>query len=121
VPDRVTTVLFMFPDSRQIRHMGKPPRLGSRVRSPRGAVWTVAEVKDWGTDAYAVTCVGTSRAAPVPHQEVDHVNEVIKHGKRHRDDKTLAADLLQRAKQSLSPRAIRRRRRDRSRVYPYGM
>jgi hypothetical protein len=115
VRKRVVTVLFMFPDSRQIRHMGKPPRLGSRVRSPRGAVWTVAEVKDWGSDAYAVTCVGkASPFATVPKRAADRETEAAERRKRDPYDKDLAADLLQRAKDSLSPRAIRRRWRNRN-------
>ncbi len=58
VHERVATVLFIFRNSRQIRHMREPPRLGSRVRSPRGAVWTVAQVIDYGSDTYTATCVG---------------------------------------------------------------
>jgi hypothetical protein len=127
VRERVATVLFMFPDSHQVRHMGKPPRLGSRVRSPRGAVCTVAEVVDWGSDTYTATCVGKAspfdavpkraagRKQPTKESEVAKVP--------HRDDKDLAADLLQRtrdslllqrAKDALSPRAIRRRWRRRN-------
>ena len=101
--ERVSTVLFMFPDSRAIRHLGEPPKLGSRVRSPRGAVWTVAQVIDYGSDTYTATCVGTSRVAAVPRRAPDHVNEAVKQRERDRNDKDVAADLLQRAKDSLSP------------------
>ena len=125
--ERVATVLFMFPDSHQIRHVGKPPRLGSRVRSPRGSVCTVAEVIDWGSNTYTATCV--AKASPldaVPKRAADQEqptkeSEVAKEPRG--DDRDLAADLLQRtrdslllqrAKDSLSPRAIRRRWRRRN-------
>ena len=73
--DRVVTVLFIFPGSREIRHMREPPRLGSRVRSPRGAVWTVAQVLDNGSDTYTATCVGTSRVVTVPHRAANPMSE----------------------------------------------
>ena len=43
--------------------MREPPRVGSRVRSRRRAVWYVAQVIDSGSDTYVATCVGTSRVA----------------------------------------------------------
>jgi hypothetical protein len=103
VPERVSTVLFVFPDSREVRHMAEPPRVGSRVRSPRGAVWTVAQVVDYGSDTYTAACVGASR-----------MDEAEKRRNPDRDDEDLAAGLLQRVKDSLSPRAIRRRWRHRN-------
>jgi hypothetical protein len=121
VGERVSTVLFLFPNSREIRHMRDPPRLGSRVRSRRRATYTVAEVIDWGSDTYTAICVGTASAsATVPERAAGQESAVRE---RHRYDKDLAADLLQRtrdslllkrAKDSLSPRAIRRRWRDRN-------
>jgi hypothetical protein len=96
--DRVATVLFIFPDSREIRHMREPPRLGSRVRSARGAVGTVAQVIDYGSDTYAANCVGTSPVATVPRRAADPTNEEVKQRKRHRKAKDLAADLLARVK-----------------------
>jgi hypothetical protein len=79
VRERVSTVLFVFPDSRQIRHMRGPPRLGSRVRSRRGAVWTVAQVIDYGSDNYTATCVGTSEvvAPTAAYRAVDHTSEAV--------------------------------------------
>lgn len=74
--DRVATVLFVFSDSREIRHMREPPRLGSRVRSRHGAVATVAQVIDYGSDTYAANCVGTSRVATVPHRAADRMEAV---------------------------------------------
>ena len=76
--------------------MREPPMLGSRVRSPSGAVWTVAQIIDYGSDTYTATCVAVERR------------------KRKGDDKDLAAHLLQRTRESLSPRAIRRRWRERN-------
>jgi hypothetical protein len=113
VRDRISTVLFIFPNSRDIRHMREPPRLGSRVRSPRGDVWTVAKVIDYGSDTYTAICVGKSWAATVPHRAADQLNEEVKQKKRDRKRKALAVEVLKRAKVSLSPRAIRRRRRTR--------
>ena len=75
-------VLFFFPDdTSEGRYMREPPRLGHQVRSPEGAVWTVAEVFHTGLDTYTVMCEAPS----------------------------LAPDLLQRAKDSISPLAMRRR------------
>ena len=73
-------ILFLFPDSSEIRHLREPPKLRSRVRSATGGVWTVAEVLKSGIDTYTVTCL-----APSP-------------GVRD-----LAADLVERARDSLSP------------------
>ena len=73
-------ILFLFPDSGEIRYMREPPKLGCRVRSVTGGVWTVAEVLKSGIDTHTVTCL-----APSP-------------GVRD-----LAADLLERARDSLSP------------------
>ena len=86
----------------------------------------MAEVIDWGSDTYTATCVGkASPFATVPKRAADQKTEAAKQRKRdpkdkelaaERDpnDKDLAADLLQRAKDSLSPRAIRRRWRNRN-------
>lgn len=76
-PSPHARVLFLFPDSSEIRHMRKPPTIGLRVRSEKGDVWTVAEVLKSGIDTYTVTCV----APP----------------------KGLVADLLERARNSISP------------------
>ena len=56
--------------------MRHPPRLGSRLRSRRGAVATVAQVIDYGSDTYAANCVGTSRVATVPHRAADPLKAV---------------------------------------------
>ena len=73
-------VLFLFPDSSELRSMREPPKLGRRVRSVKGDVWTVAEVLKSGIDTYTVTC------APPPGGVRD-----------------LAADLLELARNSISP------------------
>ena len=110
--NRVSTVLFIFPDhSREIRHMREPPKLGSNVRSPHGRVWRVAQVIDYGSDTYTAMCVGTFQDATVPHRAADPMKEEAKRRKRDRNAKDLAADLLQRAKR------IRRRWRERN-YYP---
>ena len=107
--ERLSTVLFIFPDSREIRHMREPPRVGSRVRSPRRAVCYVAQVIDSGSDTYVATCVGTSRVATVPQRAKEPVNEEVRRYEPEPWEKDPAADLLQRVKDTVSPRAIRRR------------
>ncbi len=49
-------VLFLFPDAGELRYMQEPPKLGQRVRSVDGDVWTVAEVMKSGIDTYTVSC-----------------------------------------------------------------
>ena len=72
-------VLFLFPDSSEIRYTRKP-KPGDRVRSEKGDIWTVGEVMRSGIDTYTVACV-----APSP-------------GVRK-----LAFDLLELARESISP------------------
>ena len=72
-------VLFLFPDSSEIRYIRKP-KPGDRVRSEKGDIWTVGEVMRSGIDTYTVACV-----APSP-------------GVRK-----LALDLLELARESISP------------------
>ncbi len=65
--------------------MRKPPKLGRHVRSPEGGAWKVAEVFKSGLDTYTVTC-----------------------------EQDLAADLLLRVRDAVSPRDMRRKRRKRN-------
>ena len=87
----------------------------------------MAQVIDNGSDTYVATCVGTSRVAAVPQRAKDPVNEKVRRdtarsrsarsvatlsGDRNEQEpweKDPAADLLQRVKDAVSPRAIRRR------------
>jgi hypothetical protein len=75
----------------------------------------VAEVVDWGSNTYTAMCVGReTRRAAAPTRAVGQEIEAVKRGERA--DRDLAADLLQRARDSLrpvSPGAIRRRWRRR--------
>ena len=72
----------------------------------------MAQVIDYGSDTYTATCVGTARVATVPHRAAaDPMNEAVKQRKRDRNNKDLAANLLQRAKE------VRRRWRERN-YYP---
>lgn len=110
-------VVFLFPDSNELRDMRAPPRLGRHVRSPKGALWKVAEVLTSGRDTYTVTVVAPSLTAKVPQLAADHLRHAVRRRTPDRDTRDLAADLLQRAqraKDSISPRAIRRRRRERN-------
>lgn len=59
-PPPPVRVLFLFPDSSELRHMRDAPRLGSRIRSPQGAAWTVADVVKSGKTTFTVTCVARS-------------------------------------------------------------
>ena len=146
MPQTDSTVLFILPDSGEIRYTGEPPRLDSRVRSPSGDVWTVARVTYEGSDTFTVTCVERSRVATVPRRAADQMIELTDDKTvtadqmieltddktvtadqmieltddktvtadqmiELTDDKTLTTDVLRRAKDALSPRAIRRRRR----------
>ena len=120
--ERISTVLFIFPDSREIRHMREPPSLGSRVRSRHGRAWAVAQVIDNGSDTYTATCVGSAEQLGrvrreelrrVRREEGSAVNAAGAPVIESTEDKALYADLLQRVKDVLSPRAIRSRRRNR--------
>ncbi len=109
MPDRPSTVLFIFPDSREIRHLPEPPRVGSRVRSRHRSVWYVAQLIDNGSDTYVAICVGLARVAAAPQRPVGHVSEKARRDEREPSEKDPAADLLQRVKDVVSPRALRRR------------
>jgi len=61
-PSAQSQMLFLFPDSSELRYMREPPKLGGRVRSASGDVWTVADVLKSGIHIYTVTCV-----APAQH------------------------------------------------------
>jgi len=56
-PSPQPRVVFLFPDSSDIRYMREPPAIGRRVRSEKGDIWTVAEVLKSGIQTYTVTCV----------------------------------------------------------------
>lgn len=88
-----TVILYLFPDEAVIRYGRKPPRRGSRVRSPRGRTWIVDEVLQSGRDTYTATVVAPRFDLPAA--------------------RGLAADLLDRARDAVSPREIQRRRRER--------
>ncbi len=94
--------------------MREPPRVGSRVRSRRRAVCYVAQVVDSGSDTYVATCVGTARVATAPHRPADPTNVAMMQDERDLIERDPAADLLQRVKELVSPRAIRRRWRYRN-------
>gem|GEM_PF-1374969 len=80
-------VLFFFPDdTSEGRYMHEPPRLGGQVRSPGGAVWTVADVFHTGLDTYTVTCAppqGGVRdlAADLLELARDSISRLINHGR----------------------------------------
>ena len=76
----LSRILFLFPDSGEIRYIREPRKRGCRVRSVTGDVWTVAEVFRSGIDTYTVICLAASPGV-----------------------RDLAADLLERARNSLSP------------------
>ena len=110
-------VLFLFPDSSELRTMRVPPRLGRHVRSPEGAVWKVAEVLKSGVDTYTVTCDTPSLIAKVPDLAADQVRQAVRRRTRDHHGQELPADLLQRARDAISPREMKRRWRERN-YYP---
>ena len=79
-------LVLIFPDSSESRWDWEPPRIGSEIKSRFGKNWRVEEVMQSGADVYTVHCG--------PSQQ------------------SLAADLLDRARETLSPR----RRRGRERI-----
>jgi hypothetical protein len=81
-------LVLIFPDSSEERWARKRPRRGSQIRSSRGTKWRVEEVMQSGIVVYTVHC------GPLPHGAQD-----------------LAADLLDRARKSVSPLEWRGRRR----------
>ena len=107
-------VLFLFPDSSELRDVRKPPRRGHHVRSPEGAVWKVAEILKSGHETYTVTCVAPSRMGKMPNLAADHMRNAVRRRTRDPDNQDLAADLLERARKSISPHEIRSRRRRRN-------
>ena len=115
-PSPSVQVVFLFPDSSELRSMRVCPQVGRHVRSPAGAVWRVAEVLKSGIDTYTVTCVAPSRVVTLPHLAADQLRHARRRPRDH-NHQDLAADLLQRAKDSMSPREIRRRWRERN-YYP---
>ena len=115
-PSPSVQVVFLFPDSSELRSMRVCPRVGRHVRSPAGAVWRVAEVLKSGIDTYTVTCVAPSRVAKLPDLAADQLRHARRRPRDH-NHQDLAADLLQSAKDSMSPREIRRRWRERN-YYP---
>jgi len=101
-------VVFLFPDSSEVRTMRSPPTLGHLVRSEGGLVWKVAEVLTSGSDTYTVTVVAPSLMAKSAHLAAQRLKRAATP-----DPQDLAVELLQLAKDSTSPRAIRRRWRER--------
>lgn len=88
-----TFLVLVFPDSSEFRWVHRTPRLGSRIRSRTGHVWTVSEVLRSGADTYTVFCVA-------PRHGLGDVRE-------------LAADLLARARESIRLHDLRDARRRR--------
>ncbi len=81
-------LVLIFPDSSEVRLVWKRPRVGGAIKSSLGKNWRVEEVLQSGTDVYTVRCGPRS------------------HGVTGAQD--LAADLLDRARQALSPGDRRR-------------
>ena len=82
-------LVLIFPDSNESRWASERPRVGSEIKSRLGNSWRVEEVLQSGTDVYTVHC-GPALALLSPRD--------------------LAADLLERARKSVSPLERRRRR-----------
>jgi hypothetical protein len=89
--------VFIFPDSSESRYLSRVPREGTRVRSPLGGEWFVAEALQSGRATYTIFCVGRRE-----------YREKFGHAPGARQ---LASDLLERAQQSVSERRRRRKYR----------
>jgi len=72
-------ILFLCPDSSELRHMRDAPRLGSRIRSPQGAAWTVADVVKSGKNTFTVTCVARSEYAASVRDLAGDLLETVRH------------------------------------------
>ena len=83
-------LVLLFPDGSEFRWVSEPPRPGSGIRSSRGQSWRVEEVLQSGVRTYTVYC-----GAP-------------RHGLAGARD--LAADLLGRARKTVSSEKRTRRR-----------
>ena len=77
--------MLMYPDSSEFQWAHQRPHPGQRVRSRRGDIWVVDDVLQSGDHTYTVSC-----AAP--------------------GTRDLIADLLTRARYSMTPRELRRKK-----------
>jgi len=96
-------------------HARMPAGWPSRSK-PSGGRMESCEVLKSGIDTYTVTCVAPSRVGKLPDLAADQLRHARRRPRDH-NHQDLAADLLQSAKDSTSPREIRRRWRERN-YYP---
>jgi hypothetical protein len=61
---REAAVLFLFPDSSEIKYLSRPPAPGARVRSSAGRVWTVASVLKTGEHTFTAQCFAEQAHVP---------------------------------------------------------
>ena len=94
--------------------MRKLPKLGRHVRSPEGSVWKVAEVLKSGLTTYTVTCEAPSLLTKVPDAAAGHARQGVRRRTSNNESQDLAADLLLRARDAVSPRELRRKWRERN-------
>jgi hypothetical protein len=95
--------IFVLPDSTEGHWLERPPTPGTRVRSPLGSVWVVADVLQSGRETYSVFCVSRR----------DYRAALRRRTGTKRD---LAAELLEAARQA-SEAATERRYRRRFRLF----
>ena len=50
-------VVFLFPDSAEVRYLSRPPAPRTRVRSSNGHVWIVSNVVRTGENTFSAHCV----------------------------------------------------------------
>jgi hypothetical protein len=77
-------LVLIFPDSAEGRWVSKRPRIGSEIKNRLGVKWMVEEVLQSGIDTYTVHC-----GLP-PSLGLTHAQDLV-------------ADLLDRAREALSP------------------
>ena len=105
---------FPLPRLERASRHARTSKSGPLCRSPKGAVWKVAEVRKSGVDTYTVTWDAPSLITKVPNMAADLLRQAVRRRTRDPEGQDLPADLLQRARDAISPREIIRRWRERN-------
>ena len=61
---REVAVVFLFPDSSEIRYLTNPPAAGARVRSSTGERFVVAKIFASGERVFTAHCIVQTAVAP---------------------------------------------------------
>ena len=74
-------VVFLFPDSAEVRYLSRPPAPRTRVRSSNGHVWIVSNVVRTGENTFSAHCVAQQNLVSAP-------TAVLQTGPAPRDPRT---------------------------------